>query len=43
MEWEEADLYHRSIKTADYNLCVNSSACPREKAEWEWDRDLFSH
>lgn len=42
MEWEEADLYDRSIKTADDNLCVNSSVCPREKAEWEGDGDPFS-
>ena len=42
MEWEEADLYDWSIKTADYNLCMNSNVCPREKAEWEGDRDAFS-
>lgn len=37
-------MYDWSIKTADYNLCVNSNECPREKVERERkrDRDPFS-
>lgn len=37
-------MYDWSIKTADYNLCVNSGVCPREKVERERkrDRDPFS-
>lgn len=37
-------MYDWSVKTADYNLCVSSSVCPREKVERErkGDHDPFS-